>query len=168
MKLNPYRREWSAWLPLALQALAGEPPDYKAVMSRMPLPARKETPLAALREEAKISLLTTSGAYDTRSQAPFAVSNIVGDITHRTFDVDTPDEAIAFAHEHYDHSAALADSESVLPRRTLRSLGARLTRNIISWSGFLLDWPSFIEATVPQIVARVHSDGANAAVLVPI
>ena len=134
----------------------------------MPLPARKEIGLATLRSEAKISLLTTSGAYDARFQAPFAVSSIVGDITHRTFDVETSDDAIEFAHEHFDHSAALADRECVLPRRTLRSLGARLARNVISWSGFLLDWPSFIEATIPQIVARVHADGANAAILVPI
>lgn len=168
MKLNPYRKEWSQWLPLALNALAQDPPDYKSVMPLMPVPARIDVPPVALTGEVKVALLSTSGAYTPHSQPPFAVSNVVGDITHRVLDLDTPDEAIEFAHEHYDRTAAQADHECVLPRRTLRALGVRLTRSMISWSGFLLDWPSFIEATIPQIVARVHSDGANAAVLVPI
>ena len=168
MKLNPYRKEWSQWLPLALSALAQDPPDYKAVMPLMPVPARIDVRPVSLTGEVRVALLSTSGAYNSQSQPPFAVSNVVGDITHRVLDLELPDEAIEFAHEHYDRTAALADRECVLPRRTLRALGVRLTRSMISWSGFLLDWPSFIEATIPQIVARVHSEGANAAVLVPI
>jgi hypothetical protein len=168
MKLNHYRKEWSAWLPLALEALAKEPPDYAAVMPRMPLPPHVDVPLARIDRPLKLALLSTSGAYDARSQAAFAASAIVGDATHRVLDLQTPDEAIKFSHEHYDRRAALADRESVLPRRTLRSIGVDVARNIISWSGFLLDWPTFIEATIPQIVARVHADGANAALVVPI
>lgn len=168
MKLNPYRKEWSRWLPEALEALAQDPPDYGAVMPRMPLPAHVDVAPAPLRGPIELAVLSTSGAYDTRSQPPFAASSIVGDPTHRIIDVQAPDEAIAFAHDHYDRSAARQDCESVIPRRALRGLGIHLTRNIISWSGFLLDWPTFIEATIPQIVARVHADGANAALLVPI
>lgn len=168
MKLNHYRREWSNWLPQALDALAQDPPNYGAVMPHMPLPKRVEVRPAAISGPLKLALLSTSGAYDARTQAAFSASAIIGDASHRVLDLQTPDEAIAFAHEHYDHASALADGESVLPRRTLRALGVELTRNIISWSGFLLDWPTFIESTIPQIVARVHADGANAALLVPI
>lgn len=168
MKLNHYRKEWSAWLPQALEALSQDPPDYSAVMPHMPLPTHVDVAPAVITEPLKLALLTTSGAYDARSQAAFAASAIVGDATHRVLDLQTPDEAIKFAHEHYDHSAALQDRESVLPRRTLRALGVQVTRSVVSWSGFLLDWPTFIEATIPQIVARVHADGANAALLVPI
>lgn len=168
MKLNHYRKEWSGWLPRALEALSQDPPDYSAVMPDMPLPNRVDVAPAAIAGPLKLALLTTSGAYDARSQAAFAASAIVGDATHRVLDLQTPDDAIKFAHEHYDHSAALQDCESVLPRRTLRALGVDLTRHVVSWSGFLLDWPTFIEATIPQIVARVHADGANAALLVPI
>lgn len=168
MKLNPYRKEWSRWLPLALEALAQDPPDYASVMPKMPLPMQVDVSPVQVHGPLKVALLSTSGAYDVRSQAAFAVSAIAGDPTHRVLDLYIPDEAINFAHEHYDRAAALQDPECVLPRRTLRALGVDLTRNIVSWSGFLLDWPTFIEATIPQIVARVHSDGANAALLVPI
>lgn len=150
MKLNPYRKEWSRWLPQALEALAQDPPDYGSVMPHMPLPAYVEVPPAPVRGPLRLAILSTSGAYDTRSQPAFAASSIVGDPTHRVLDMQTPDEAVAFAHEHYDRSAAREDCESVIPRRTLRALGVELTGNIISWSGFLLDWPTSSERCITR------------------
>jgi len=95
-------------------------------------------------------------------------SAVVGDPTHRVIVIDIPAQHIAFAHEHFEHASAKRDLECVIPRDTIRSLWAQLTPHLISWTGFLLDWPTFIEATVPQIVKQAQIDRANAAVLVPI
>jgi len=165
---NEYRERWAQWLPQALDALAKDPPDYASVMPNMPLPAPGPMPFARVSRPLRIAIVTSSGAYDTRSQAPFAASSIVGDPTHRVLDAQIPAQHLEFAHEHFDHAPAKQDLESIIPRETIRSLGAQLTPHLISWTGFLLDWPTFIEATVPQIVKQVKTDGANAAVLVPI
>jgi D-proline reductase (dithiol) PrdB len=165
---NEYRERWAQWLPQALQALAKYPPDYASVMPHMPLPAPTPMPFARVSGPLRIAIVSSSGAYDTRSHAPFAASAIVGDPTHRVLDAGIPAQHLEFAHEHFDHAPAKQDLECIIPRETIRSVGAQLTPHLISWTGFLLDWPTFIEATVPQIVKQVKDDGANAAVLVPI
>ena len=168
MVRNEYRERWAQWLPQALQALAKNPPDYAAVMPQMPLPAPAPMPFARVSAPLRIAIVSSSGAYDMRSQAPYAASAIVGDPTHRVLDTYIATQHLGFAHEHFDHAPAKQDLECIIPRETVRSLGAELTPHLISWTGFLLDWPTFIEATIPQIVKQVQADGANAAVLVPI
>lgn len=168
MVRNEYRERWAQWLPQALQALAKDSPDYASVMPHMPLPLAAPMPFARVSAPLRVALLSSSGAYDTRTQAPYAASAIVGDPTHRVLDIGISTQHLGFAHEHFDHAPAKQDLECIIPRETIRLLGALLTPHLISWTGFLLDWPTFIEATVPQIVKQVVTDGANAAVLVPI
>lgn len=165
---NEYRERWAQWLPQALQALAKDPPDYASVMPDMPLPAPAPMPFARVSGPLRIAIVSSSGAYDSRTQAPFAASAITGDPTHRVLEGEIPAQHIAFAHEHFDHASAKQDLECIISRETIRSLGVQLTPHLISWTGFLLDWPTFIEATVPQIVKQIQTDGANAALLVPI
>jgi hypothetical protein len=151
-----------------LEALAQDPPDYPAVMPQMPLPSPIRPQLASVRDALRISLISSSGAYVPQIHAAFAAASIVGDPTHRVLDANVPACNIAFAHEHFDHAPAQADLECIIPRETVRSFGIELAPHLISWSGFLLDWPTFIEATVPQVVKQVQVDGSNAAILVPI
>ena len=165
---NEYRERWARWLPSALEALAHEPPDFPAVMPTFPLPGIDRRAFTLPKGELRMALLTSSGAYDTRSQAPFAAGAIIGDASHRTFDIDAPADDLQFAHEHFDRTHARSDLECVLPRKTLRNIGIKATNNIVSWSGYLLDWPSFIEVTLPQMLACLQSDNANAALIVPI
>ena len=169
MKANPYRAQWAEWLPEALEALSKDPPDFRAVMPTMPMPPPlTETPFATPVDPRSISVLTTSGAYDANLHAPFTAASILGDATHRVIDTWVRSDAIDFAHEHFKHAAARKDLESVLPRASVTACGVRLSPRIISWSGFLLDWPTFIEATIPQIVKQVSTDNPDAALLVPI
>ena len=119
-------------------------------------------------EERRIALITTAGAYDGQTQAPFAASSAIGDVTHRVFSTDLPDARIALRHGHYDPTAANADAEVLLPRRALRDAGAELTANVISTMGYCVDWPAFIEQTVPQLVAQARADRATCALLVPV
>ncbi len=169
MVRNEYRARWAQWLPSALEALAKDPPDYGSVMPLMPTPELSKIPFSpAPRERLRVSLITSSGAYDTQQHGPFAASSIVGDPTHRVIATHTPPSRLGFAHEHFDHASAKADLEAIIPRKTLQALSVELAPHFISWTGYLLDWPTFIEATVPQILKQAQLDRANAAVIVPI
>ncbi|MGC8484184.1 MAG: hypothetical protein ACP5O6_00920 [Candidatus Baltobacteraceae bacterium] len=165
---NEYRERWARWLPSALEALAHEPPDFPAVMPTFPLPEIDRSAFALPKRELRVALLTSSGAYDTRSQAQFSAQSIIGDASQRTFDIDAPTDKLEFAHEHFDRTHARSDLECVLPRTSLREIGITTTQHVVSWSGYLLDWPTFIEATIPQMLARLRADNANAALIVPI
>ncbi|GAC1580823.1 MAG: hypothetical protein NVS3B7_15610 [Candidatus Elarobacter sp.] len=163
---NPYRREYAAWLPGALPLLERE--DYVGALKTFPRPAFVPIPFRAAPSERRIALITSAGAFDGQTQAPFHAASAIGDVTHRVFPLDLPDERVAFAHGHYDAAAANGDPEVVLPRRALRDAGAQLTSNVVSFMGYCLDWPALIEQTIPQIVAQVRADRATCALLVPV
>ncbi len=163
---NAYRRAWAAWLPAALPLLENE--QYAAALTSFPKPELAPLPFRPAPAERRIALITTAGAYDAQTQAPFAASSAIGDVTHRVFPTELPDARIALRHGHYDPAAATADPEVLLPRRALRAAGAVLTANVISTMGYCIDWPAFIEQTVPQLVAQARADGATCALLVPV
>ncbi len=165
---NAYRRAWAAWLPAALPLLENE--EYAAALQSFPKPELATLPFRPAPAPAKrrIALITTAGAYDAQTQAPFVAASAVGDVTHRVFPAELPDARIALRHGHYDAAAATADPEVLLPRRALRDAGAELTANVISTMGYCIDWPAFIEQTVPQLVAQARADGATCALLVPV
>ncbi len=163
---NPYRRAWASWLPEALPLLERE--EYKEALATFPRPELDPVPFRRAPADRRIALITTGGAYDRQTQAPFDSVSAIGDITHRCFPIDLPDDRIALRHGHYDPAPAEADREVLLPRRALRGVGAVLTAHVISTMGYCLDWPSFIGQTIPQIVEQARSDGANCALLVPV
>ena len=163
---NPYRQAWAAWLPGALPLLERE--EYAAALKTFPRLPPETLPFRAAPRERRIALITSAGAFDRTSQAPFASASAVGDLTHRVVPFDLPDERIALRHGHYDPAAAELDPEVLLPRRALRAAGATCTVNVISTMGYCVDWPSFVEQTVPQIVMQARTDGATCALLVPV
>jgi hypothetical protein len=121
---NAYRRAWAAWLPAALPLLENE--DYAAALKSFPKPEFATVPFRAAPPpgERRIALMTTAGAYDAQTQAPFAASSAIGDVTHRVFPTGLPDARIALRHGHYDPAGANADAEVLLPRRALALLDA--------------------------------------------
>jgi hypothetical protein len=168
MVRNEYPERWAQWLPSAPDALAKDPPDFAAVMPHVPLPEMSRADLRLPPPNLRVSLISSSGAYDPRIHAPFAASSIVGDPSHRVVALDTPADLLRFAHKHFDHKPAKADLGCIIPRESLRGFGVELSSHLITWTGYLLDWPAFIEATVPHIVKQVQVDGGNAAFIVPI
>jgi hypothetical protein len=166
MKPNPYRAEWAAWLPGALPLLEVE--NYQAALGTMPRPTLAELPMLRPPGQLKLAVITSSGAYDRETQPGFVAESLVGDVTHRLFPTSLPAERIAFRHGHYDESGASSDPETVVPRASLQALGVALTDTVISYMGYNLDWPTFIEQTIPQIVATVKTNGATGALLVPV
>ena len=163
---NPYRLKWAQWLPAALPLLEQE--NYREALADFPKPDHTALPFHRLSEPPRMAIVTSSGAYDRETQTPFVAHSAIGDLTHRMFPLDLADERIAFSHGHYNPAAAMEDREVILPRRALQAEGAALTPTVISYMGYMLDWPSFIEQTVPQIVRQVSRDGANCALLVPV
>ncbi|MDQ6944017.1 MAG: hypothetical protein M3169_16085 [Candidatus Eremiobacteraeota bacterium] len=163
---NAYRREWASWLPEALPLLERE--EYKDALKTFPRPQLAALPLRPAPADRRIVLISTGGAFDHQTQAPFDAQSAIGDMTHRIFPEDLADERIALRHGHYDAAPAEVDREVLLPRRALRDAGATLAANVISTMGYCLDWPSFIDQTIPQIVAQARTDGATCALLVPV
>ena len=163
---NPYRRTWAQWLPAALPLLEAE--NYHEALKDFPKPAPAELSFRQAGRPRKLAFITTAGAYDSRTQAPFVETSAVGDVTHRVFASDLPSEAIAFRHGHYDPASVVADREVLLPRRALAAAGMPLTKHIVSTMGYCIDWPTLIEATIPAIVAQVRADEADGALLVPV
>ncbi|GAC1419417.1 MAG: hypothetical protein NVSMB5_11310 [Candidatus Velthaea sp.] len=168
LESNAYRRAWAAWLPGALPLLEEE--KYAEALAAFPKPESAPisftpAPPAAQR---RIALVTSAGSYDRLTQPPFAERSAIGDITARFLPLDLPDDRIAFAHCHYEREHVETDREVVLPRRALRAAGATLAPTMISYMGYTLDWPSFIETTIPQLIAQARADNANCALLVPV
>ena len=163
-----YLERWAAWLPAALAWLAQDPPNYKEARRHLPMPERPVLSVRRPEEPLRLALLTSSGAYDAQTHAPFNETSLLGDSSWRAFPYDLPDERVAFAHEHYDRTFAREDPEVVLPRRALAALGVQTTEHVLSWSGYTFDWPNLLNQTIPQMVAQVRADGANAALLVPV
>lgn len=163
---NPYRAEWASWLSGALPLLERE--QYHDALASFPRPVLAPVPFRRAPAHRRILVISTGGAYDRETQAPFDADSAIGDVTHRVFPMELPDERIALRHGHYDAAPAEADREVLLPRRALRDAGASLTKNVVSTMGYCLDWPALIDQTIPQIVAQAHADGANCALLVPV
>lgn len=119
----------------------------------------------------RLILISSAGGYLPDSQSPFDASNLLGDYTIRFFSPDTPYDQLAFAHEHYDHTAVNADPQVLLPLDHLREMvregkiGA-LTR-VVSFMGYQPDVSRLLDETVPVILHAVQEEQANAALLVP-
>ncbi|TAM74015.1 hypothetical protein EPN44_12480 [bacterium] len=168
MKRDRYLEQWAAWLPAALAWLDQDPPNYRESEGTIPTPQRPALGIQRVDGPLRVALLSSSAAYDTATQAPYNESCVIGDSSWRAFPYDLPDDRIDFAHEHFDRAPARRDHELVLPRRALRAAGVETAAHVVTWSGYTMDWPSLLNQTIPQMVARVKADGANAALLVPV
>jgi len=168
LETNDYRRAWAAWLPGALPLLEAE--QYAEALATFPKPKSEPVELAPVVPflQRRMALITSGGFFDSQTQAPFVSRSATGDVTPRFIPVDLPDEHFGIAHGHYDEEFAQRDREVILPRRALRAAGATLTPTIVSYMGYNVDWPTFIEATIPQIIAQLRADRANCALLVPV
>lgn len=70
----------------------------------------------------RLALISSAGAYLRDTQEPFDAPNPLGDYTIRLFPSTTPFEALAYAHDHYDHTAVLDDPQVLLPLLHLTDL----------------------------------------------
>ena len=120
----------------------------------------------------RLVLISSAGGYLRDSQVPFDAPNPLGDYTIRLFPSATPFAALAYAHEHYDHTAVNADPQVLVPLHHLADLVAEgaigdLAPSVISFSGYQPDVTQLLDQTIPSIVQAIQAEQADAALLVP-
>jgi len=95
----------------------------------------------------------------------------LGDYTVRTFPSSTHLENLAYAHDHYDHTAANDDPQVLLPLGHLREMATenriRSLTSVVSFMGYQPDISRLLDETIPAILKIARSEHADAALLVP-
>ncbi|MEJ2750386.1 MAG: glycine/sarcosine/betaine reductase selenoprotein B family protein [Anaerolineae bacterium] len=122
--------------------------------------------------QSRLLLISSAGGYLRDEQEPFDAANELGDYSIRTFSADTPLDKIAFAHDHYDHTAVNTDPQVLLPLQHLQDMVAEgkigaLTRSVISYSGYQPDISRTLSQTIPAILQAAQDQQAEGALLVP-
>jgi hypothetical protein len=120
----------------------------------------------------RLVLISSAGGYLPASQEPFDAANPLGDYTIHLIPTGTPLSDIAYAHDHYDHTAVNADPQVLLPLGHLAEMAVEgqigaLTSNVISFMGYQPDVGRVLDELIPAIRAAVAAEGATAALLVP-
>ncbi len=122
--------------------------------------------------ESRLVLITSAGSYLAASQEPFDAADQLGDYTIRTYPSSTPFEALAYAHDHYDHAAVEEDPQVLIPLQHLEEmvqegLIGEFAPTVISFHGYMPDSARFVEETIPKIVKEAQALRPDAALLVP-
>ena len=140
-----------------------------------PLPENKYTPGAAgvNLSEIRLMFISSAGGYLRDSQEPFDAANLTGDYTARTFPSMTPFQALAFAHDHYDHAMIERDPQVALPLHHLQEIVAAgrvgsLTPSVVSFMGYQPDAARTVDELVPRILAIAKEERAGVALLAPL
>ncbi|MBN1665905.1 MAG: hypothetical protein JW862_02415 [Anaerolineales bacterium] len=119
----------------------------------------------------RLMLISSAGAYLADSQPPFDAGHPLGDYTVRVFPPDTPFEKLAYAHEHYDHTAVEADPQVLLPLGHLREMVSAgeigALTGVVSFMGYQPDVSCLLDETIPAISSIAQAEAADAALLVP-
>jgi len=130
------------------------------------------TPAPTDLRRVRLTLVGSSGLY-LAGQRPFDTNALRGDFSWRLVPVDADLTTSYLAHEHYDHTAADTDRNSVFPLDRLRELVASgeiggLTANHFSFSGYLPDWAEVVDQFAPALAERVIEQHPDAVLLVPV
>lgn len=133
-------------------------------------PSFEDTPFVAPRPLSKrtVTIISSAGLIQ-RGDAPFRR----GDSGYRTFTADIPNEEILLSHisVNFDRLPAVTDIELVFPRQTLsqmaegKELGAAADEHY-SYMG--ATDPVEMEKSAGELAGRLHSQGVDTAVLLPV
>jgi hypothetical protein len=119
----------------------------------------------------RLMLISSAGAYLPETQQPFDASNPLGDYSIRVLPSDISFSKLAYAHEHYDNAAVLADPQVLLPLAYLREMVSEgqvgaLTA-MVSFMGYQPDISQVLDETIPTIINFAEDEVVDAALLVP-
>jgi len=122
--------------------------------------------------EARVALVTSAGSYLAQQQAPFDAANPLGDYSIRLYPNDTPFDQLAYAHDHYDHTAVKDDPQVLVPLQHLRDLEAEgiigsFAPTVISFMGYQPDIRRTMDETAPAVLNALQDQQATAALFVP-
>lgn len=122
--------------------------------------------------QSRLVLISSAGGYLPAFQQPFDAANKLGDYSLRLFPTTTALETIAYAHDHYDHTAVNQDPQVLLPLRHLADLVTagligELAPHVISFMGYQPVVTRVLDETIPALLDAVRAEQAHAALLVP-
>lgn len=122
--------------------------------------------------QSRLVLISTAGGYLPSDQAPFDAADDLGDYTIRLFPLATPFAELAFAHDHYDHTAVNSDPQVLLPLRHLEEMVAEgkigeMAPMVISYCGYQPDVRRIKDKLIPAVLENVRAQEADGALLVP-
>lgn len=137
----------------------------------MRLDATPASPGVVLAESSML-FVSSAGGYLPGTQAAFDASNVLGDYSIRRIPLATPQSEYAYAHEHYEHDARIADAQVLMPIAHLLELQdagviGELAGEVVSYMGYQPDVRRIIDETIPAIVAVAQELRVQAAFLVP-
>jgi D-proline reductase (dithiol) PrdB len=144
-------------------------PDFE--WTRFEAPTRS-APLTKQITEARVALVSTSGAYLPGSQQPFDTRSELGDDSFRIIPGDAPREAIALAHAGYDTRRAAKDVDCVFPLGLLREFEARgelgaVAPRHMAFMGYVPRTARLLGEIAPAAAAVLAEDEVDLVVLVP-
>lgn len=171
--LPGWESAYQTWLTQARPILEGA---QKGAFAGYPWVQPDDTPFAGALQKplgmVRLGIVSTAGFYVRGGQAPFTAESIEGDPTFRILPDDVSPAALAIAHTHYPHDAALADWNSVLPLDHLRALVAAGDLGslgpIFSISGYCTDAGRLCRESAELIAAQAKAAGCDAVLLVPV
>lgn len=161
---NTYRENWLAHL----QATGEE--NWK-IYNRPTNTTAPSGPGVDL-SQSRLAFVTSAGGYLPGQQEPFDAADVLGDYSIRTFPASTPLDALAFAHDHYDHTFVDQDPQVLLPLRHLEDMVAEgligeLAPTVVSFMGYQPDVTRVLDELISAIREAVAAQSAQAALLVP-
>jgi len=168
-------RRYAAWIAEARPLLAENKHGEALRLPTYPRFAVEGVPWADLSTPigtTTVALVSSAGVYHL-DQAPFAAADPAGDVTWRAVDAESSRQRLGIAHDHYDHTAAMTDLNSVFPMERLRELARAGTigavhSTIYSFSGYMRDLWRWRREGAPGIARALADAGVQAALLVPV
>lgn len=172
MDILDHRAEWEAIFKDKFAAHVAEHGETDFSLYNRADNAEQPGGKAVDLSQSRLLFVTTAGGYLKDSQEPFDAPNLIGDYTYRLFPIDTPFDAIAYAHDHYDHQFVDADPQVLLPLKHLADMVeegkiGELAPTVFSYSGYTPDLGQVLDKLVPAVVQQAKDQNADAALLVP-
>ncbi len=176
MEIIENRASWEnqfiSWARHAVPVIEGG--EVKEAFSTYPFVVNSSTffqPPRVPLKDARVALISSSGAFVVKNQEPFDSTNPLGDPSFRPVPADTGVGEISFRHEEYKKEYATADPNVVFPLWLLKELAARgeireLFSPALSFSGYIANPGYFIDTTGAEILEQLRAGDVDCALLV--
>lgn len=122
-------------------------------------------------DQCKVALVSTAGVH-LKSDEPFDVDNPAGDPSFRVIPADATEQELTVTHIYFDTKFAKTDPSIVFPLQQLKDFAAdgkigSVSDVNIGLNGGILDTAIAEKDFIPKVVELFHSEGIDAALLVP-
>ena len=131
------------------------------------------SPVTRLLKDSKVAIVTTAGLHH-KDQAPFDMSDPLGDPTFREIDIRRPLSELMITHDYYDHSDADRDINIIFPVERLREFKSygiigRVADVHYGLMGHIdgRHIEVLVKEQAPEIAKRLKADNVDVVLLTP-